>query len=354
MKKLYVFLLLSLLILCCVSGALGETTIVRLTCTGDFMPGSNDKVSAQEYAFQRYIEKYGYAYPGEGLKDMLENDDITLVNFECVLNDDQPASTSRFRFRGPTEYATILPACSIEVANLANNHSGDYGREGYLSTKEALEGAGVKVCGSTEFGNEACYVDVKGVRIGFVGVLPLWNKDHPQDLEKAFQYCKDNHCDVIVASLHAGEEYRGYHGNMQESYGNRLRALGANIIVGNHPHVPEAIRVEGGVTQLYSLGNFSFGGNTGVDEEIHCLQSMVAQFDLYFEDGQYTGHQLTLWPIHISGVTPENNYQPVLVDGDAAQKTMRMVGKDNNGYVTPLKPFVDGQGAVQDFVPWRK
>ena len=38
---------------------LGETTIVKLTCTGDLMPGSNDKVSAQEYAFQRYIEKYG-------------------------------------------------------------------------------------------------------------------------------------------------------------------------------------------------------------------------------------------------------------------------------------------------------
>ena len=157
---------------------------------------------------------------------------------------------------------------------------------------------------------------------------------------------------MIVASLHAGEEYRGYHGNMQESYGNRLRALGANIIVGNHPHVPEAIRVTDGVTQLYSLGNFSFGGNTGVDEEIHCLQSMVAQFELYFEDGKYIGHQLTLWPIHISGVTPENNYQPVLVDGEDAQKAMRMVARDHDGYVTPLKPFIDGEGAVQDFVPW--
>ena len=335
-------------------GGLGETQIVTLTCTGDFMPGSNDKVSVQPYAFQRYIEKYGYSYPCEGLKEMLENDDITLVNFECVLNDDQPASASRFRFRGPTEYAQILPACSIEVANLANNHSGDYGKQGYLSTKEALEGAGVLLCGTTEFGNEASFMDVKGVRIGFVGVLPLWNKDHPQDLEKAFQYLKDNHCDVIVASLHAGEEYRGYHGNMQESYGNRLRKLGAHIIVGNHPHVPEAIRVTEGVTQLYSLGNFSFGGNTGVDEEVHCLQSMVAQFDLYFEDGKYTGHQLTLWPIHISGVTPENNYQPVLVSGEDAQKAMRMVDRDNQGYVTRLNPFVDGQGAVQDFVPWGK
>ena len=345
-------LLLALLLI--PAGSLSETTIVKLTCTGDLMPGSNDKVSAQEYAFQRYIEKYGYGYPLEKMQGLLANDDITLVNFECVLNDTAAPSASRFRFRGPTDYAQILVDGSVEVANLANNHSGDYGKEGYLSTKAALEGAGIKLCGTTEFGNEACFVDVKGVRIGFVGVFPLWNKDHPQDLEKAFQYLKDNDCDVIVASLHAGEEYRGYHGNMQESYGNRLRGLGAHIIVGNHPHVPEAIRVTNGVTQLYSLGNFSFGGNTGVDEEIHCLQSMVAQFDLYFEDGRYIGHQLTMWPIHISGVTPENNYQPVLVDGEDAQKVMRRVAKDSDGYVTPLKPFVDGVGSVQDFVPWTK
>ena len=72
------------------------------------------------------------------------------------------------------------------------------------------------------------------------------------------------------------------------------------------------------------------------------------------EDGKYIGHQLTLWPIHISGVTPENNYQPVLVDGEDAQKAMRMVARDHDGYVTPLKPFIDGEGAVQDFVPWTK
>ncbi len=61
---------------------LGETTIVKLTCTGDLMPGSNDKVSAQEYAFQRYIEKYGYGYPLAKMQSLLAHDDITLVRFE--------------------------------------------------------------------------------------------------------------------------------------------------------------------------------------------------------------------------------------------------------------------------------
>ena len=60
---------------------------------------------------------------------------------------------------------------------------------------------------------------------------------------------------------------------------------------------------------------------------------------------------MTIWPIHISGVSPENNYQPVLVEGDEAQAVMKRIQKDTS---FKLKPYVDGQGAVQDFVPWKK
>ena len=348
MKRMLAFVLfLTLALLPCL--ALGETKIITLTCTGDALLGSNDLVSSQDYAFQRYIEKYGYGYPFEKLQELMANDDITLINLECVLNDDAPAEKSRYRFRGPTDYANILHACSIEVVNLANNHSGDYGARGYQSTTAALDAVGIPYCGSTEHGNEACYVEVDGIRIGFVGVFPLHYKDHPQDLEKCFDYLKKEGCAVIVASLHCGAEYNDIHGNIHDKYGNILRGLGANIIVGNHPHVPQGIRVFNGITQIYSLGNASFGGNTGVDEEVHCIQSAVAQFALHFEDGRYVGHQLTIWPIHISGVSPENNYQPVLVEGDAAQIVMKKIQKDTE---FRLNPYVDGQGAVQNFVPW--
>lgn len=333
------------------AGALGETKVITLTCTGDALLGSNDKVSTEAYAFQRYIERYGYGYPFEKLQGLMAQDDITLVNLECVLNDDGPSQASRYRFRGPTDYANILTACSIEVANLANNHSGDYNQSGYSSTIAALDEAGVKYCGSTEYGNCACYVEVDGIRIGFVGVLPLYYKDHPKDVETCFQDLKAAGCQVIVASLHCGTEYNDIHGNIHDKYGKILRGYGANLIIGNHPHVPQGISVTDGVTQIYSLGNSSFGGNTGVDEDVHCLQSAVAQFALTFEDGRYVGHQLTIWPIHISGVTPENNYQPVLVSGQEAQVVMKRIQKDTD---FKLNPYVDGQGAVQNFVPWGK
>ncbi|MBE5787442.1 MAG: CapA family protein [Clostridiales bacterium] len=344
------FLMIFVLLMTVTFSALGEKQIITLTCTGDFLPGSNDRIKNEDFAFQRYIEKYGYGYPFEKLQNLFANDDITLVNLECVLNDDAAESKSRFAFRGPTDYANIFPACSIEVANLANNHYSDFGKAAHQSTIKALESVGVKYCSSTEYGDYGCYVEVKGVRIGFVGVLPLYHKDHAKKVEKVCRDLQAEGCQVIVASLHCGTEYNTTHGNIHDSYAKKLKNYGVNIIVGNHPHVPQGIHVFDGITQIYSLGNASFGGNTGVDEELRVIQGTIAQFALHFEDGQYVGHQLTLWPIHISGVSPENNYQPVLVEGEEAQVVMKKIQKDTD---FKLKPYVDGQGAVQDFVPWK-
>jgi poly-gamma-glutamate capsule biosynthesis protein CapA/YwtB (metallophosphatase superfamily) len=348
MKKLAAAAL-AFLVLALSFSALAQSQVITLTVTGDAMLGSNDPVNKTDYAFQRYIEKYGYEYPFLKLKDLFSHDDITLANLECVFNNDQPNQASRYSFRGPTANTEILKACSIEVVNLANNHSGDYGKAGFTSTINALDTAGIKYCCSTGNGNYTCIWEKDGIKIGFVGVIPLYYKDHAKEVKRCFDALKEAGCQVIIASLHAGKEYRPTHGSLQEKYGNILRSLGANIVIGNHPHVPQGIKVQEGVTHLYSLGNASFGGNTGVDEAVHCIQSFVAQFKLTFEDGEYKGHQLTIWPIHISGASPENNYQPVLVSGVEAEAVMKRIQKDSR---IELSPYVEGKGAVQPFVPW--
>ena len=350
MKKIYLLLALLMMMTLALPG-LAEERVITLTCLGDTLFGSNEKVSGQEYAFQRYIERFGPAYPYEKLQALIGKDDITLANLENVFNEDAAPSKSRYDFRGPLSYAALLPANSIEVVNLANNHSGDYGAAGYASTIKALEEHGVKYSGSTALGMHTAIWEDHGIKIGFVGVIPLHYKDHNKEVAQQFEQLKQAGCQVIVASVHAGMEYRPTHGSMQERYGNILRSLGAHIVIGHHPHVPQGVSVAKGVTHMYSLGNGAFGGNTGVDEKLHNISSIVAQFALHFKDGQYQGHQLTIWPIHISGASPENNYQPVLVNGDAAQAIMRQLQKDSN---IKLNPFVDDQGAVQEFVPWGK
>lgn len=347
MKRTLILVMTLLLVF--TSTGLAQTQTITLTCVGDTLLGSNDLVSVEDYAFQRYIERYGYAYPFAQLQSLMANDDITLANLECVFNDDAPRNTSRYAFRGPTDYAEILAQGSVEVVSLANNHTIDFGPEGFQSTLQALETAGVLYSGSVTYGEYTCVWEKDGIKIGFFGLFPTYYKDHHAEVAASVQALKDAGCQVIVASVHAGMEYRATHGDLQIRYGRIARSLGANIVVGTHPHVPQGISVIDGVTQLYSLGNASFGGNTGVDEVVHSLPSVVAQFELSFENGEYTGHQLTLWPIHISGVTPENNYQPVLVGGEDAAKIMRLIQRDSD---VRVNDFVDGEGAVQAFVPW--
>ncbi len=350
MKRFFCMILLLALALS--ASALGEETVITLTCAGDALLGCNEKVRPMDYAFDRYIEKYGYEYPFAGLQSLFANDDITLVNLEVVLADETnpTAAKSRYIFRGTTDYAKILSAGSVEVANLANNHALDYGVEGYQSTVAALEKEGVNYCGSTLGGSYTYIYEKNGIKIGFIGVVPsYWAKDDKckADLIAKFDELKKSGCQVVVASLHCGKEYLAQHDDIHTKYEKICLKYGADLIIGTHPHVPQGVNVVDGVTHIYSLGNSTFGGNTGVDEKVSVIQAYVAQFDLHFIDGVYTGHQMTIFPIHISGTSPENNYQPVLVTGAEAERVMKMIQKDT---AFRLKPYVDGVGAVQDFV----
>ncbi len=367
MKKTICLILAILCLLSCLNAVAegvptGENIRkVTLSCTGDALIGASERVrrnGAGTYSYDTYIEKYGYAYPFAGLYDMFSKDDITFVNLENVLADEIKGgfSKSHLVFRGPADYAKILTAGSVEVVNLANNHTENYGTEGMDKTVAALEAEGIGYSGTT-FGLNAYYIhDVGGIKVGFVGLYPRYNaKDRKKNQAQAqacFDACKEAGCQVIVASIHCGGEYQKKHADMQEKYEKLCKSMGAHLVIGNHPHVPQGIHVADGVTCLYSIGNFTFGGNTGVDEKLTVIQSYVAQFDLFFDGDTYLGHQLTIWPIHISGTAPENNYQPVLVSGEDAEKVMKLIQNDCGRF--KLNPYVDGQGAVQEFVPWGK
>ena len=369
MMKKTLTLLMVLLVLCAVLPAMAEEPptgenirVVTVNCTGDALIGASEivrKKGAGSYSYDAYIEKYGYAYPFAGLYDLFSKDDITFVNLENVLADDikKGFSKSRLVFRGPSDYAKILTAGSVEVVNLANNHTENYGEEGMEKTVEALEAEGIGYSGTT-FGLNAYWIrEIGDLKIGFVGLYPRYHafkkqeKKHQAEAKACFDACKEAGCQVIIASIHCGGEYQKKHADMQEKYEKICKSWGANLVIGNHPHVPQGIHVADGVTCLYSIGNFTFGGNTGVDEKLSVIQSYVAQFDLYFDGDTYLGHQLTIWPIHISGTTPENNYQPVLVGGEAAEKVMKLIQNDCGKL--KLNPYVEGQGAVQDYVPWK-
>ena len=63
------------------------------------------------------------------------------------------------------------------------------------------------------------------------------------------------------------------------------------------------------------------------------------------------GYQLNIIPCYVTGTgTTVNNYQPIPVSGEDAEKVLKAIQDDLYPRKLKLNPCVEGVGAVQDFV----
>ncbi len=326
---------------------------VTLSFTGDCTIGNTGTLRGQDASFEAFVEKNGLSYPFANVKSLFEQDDLTIINLEGVFHDsDKGEDTSKvYRFRSPTSYARMLPESSIEACYMGNNHVMDYGSYGYQSTVQALKENNIAYFGTTEF-EDKTYVYQKGnAKIGFVStyISHWWLEGNGTKMRETIRKLKEEEgCQVVIACIHGGVEYDIRHDNKMDKMGERFLDYGVDIVVGNHPHAIQGMRTKkSGQTILWSLGNFVFGGN----KSVRSIRTYVAQFTLSFqEDGSYLGHQLNIFPAHMSGTKDYNNYQPVLItEPREAQKILDAIQLDTKTH--KLQPYQPGIGALQNFVP---
>ena len=84
-----------------------------------------------------------YSYFFKNVSPIFSEDDLTIVNFEGTLSNQGTRQDKQFAFRGKPEYVQILTSSSVEAANLANNHSADYGDVSLSDTIKYLNEAGI-------------------------------------------------------------------------------------------------------------------------------------------------------------------------------------------------------------------
>lgn len=341
MKK-SLFPVIVILILSIVLPAMAQDVTFHLTFTGDCTLGSQEYLRQKKDSFDSYISRYGVGYPFEHFKELFLKDDWTLVNLECVLADSAQGEDKKqtYRFRGPTSFTDILTSSGIDMVTLANNHTDDYGEAGLKSTKEALTAAGIPYCQ-----NEDLYIlERDGIRIAFLGIVITDYDTYGKELNNRIAKLKsEENCQFVVVSFHYGWEYSYVHNKKQRLTSHEVILSGADLVVGTHPHSVQGVEVYKNRLILYSLGNFSFGGNFTV--KARSLEAYVARVDVTFRDGALLSQQLNILPIHTSGTNPQNDFQPCLLTGQEAQAVVDRIQGD-----TPfeLKPYQEGVGAVQD------
>lgn len=253
--------------------------------------------------FDSYIEKNGLEWPFSGTLSILGADEFTLANLECSFSDTALSSSSLFQFRGPASYAGILTAGSVECVTLGNNHTYDFGEQGLTDTEAALDAVGVSYA---EPGDAEVFTSANGLRIGVY--CPGWTGLSEANIQSGVAALQRAGAELIIVSVHWGTEGSYQLTSAQKSYAHAAIDAGADIVFGTHPHVLQQAESYGGGYIFYSLGNWSFGGNTAPrDRDTAIAQVSVTKG----ADGSVTLEGFELIPCCLSSTAGVNDYRPV-------------------------------------------
>lgn len=296
----------------------GEPVELLMSFTGDCILGTDENF-AWDTSLNAYYATRGASYFFENVRDIFEQDDLTVINMEGTLTEETAREDKQFAFKGDPEFVDILTTSSVEAANVANNHSFDYGEQSFRDTVQILEEHNIRTFGY----DETAILNVKGVNVGLLGIYEL--DDHLERREQLInniQKLKDEGADIIVAVFHWGNELMETPDENQLILGHLAIDEGADLVIGHHPHILQGIEEYKGKMIAYSLGNFCFGGNTYPKE----TDTMIFQMKFNL-DGKHeiVDSEMNLIPCSVSSDPYINNYQPTVLEGDEAARVLDVI-----------------------------
>lgn len=199
--------------------------------------------------------------------------DLAFANLESPISDRGQNQGSIYSFRADPTVVGGLLLSGFDVFSLANNHIWDYGAAALTDTVSRLTKAGIKTIGAgtdEQQANEPAFFEIKGMKIAFLGYTTLL----PATLEAQGSHPGTSHptiaaitqsiknlrprADVVIVSLHWGQEYAPIPTPDQENFARALVDAGADLVVGHHSHVAQKVERYKNSWIAYSLGNFIF------------------------------------------------------------------------------------------------
>ncbi|HIS25753.1 MAG TPA: CapA family protein [Candidatus Pullilachnospira intestinigallinarum] len=301
-----------------------ETVSLTVSMVGDCTIGTDIQFDTSRN-FNAFYTVNGPSYFFENVKSILGADDLTVVNMEGTLTESDNRQDKTFAFKGDPSFVEVLTQGSVEAANLANNHSKDYGEESYTDTIRYLEDAGI-----TTFGyDRTAVVDIKGIQVGLVGIYELADGlERESQVIENIKAVKDQGADVVIVSFHWGQEKETYPDDIQKSLAHTAVDNGADLVVGHHPHVLQGIETYNGKNIVYSLGNFCFGGNSNPSDK----DTMIFQQTFSFENGELVQDNVTnIIPCSLSSVSGYNDYRPTPLEGSEKERVMQKIQELSSG-----------------------
>jgi poly-gamma-glutamate synthesis protein (capsule biosynthesis protein) len=245
---------------------------IRLLATGDIIPARC--VYARQLAYQDFRHAF------LATADVLRAADITVGSLDASLYDaGQPIGcTETFSLLAPARSIEGLTFAGFDIVTVASNHAKDCGasacgNQAFLDTLANLETAGIAAVGGGRNLAEARsgrVLTVNGVRFAFLGYDDIGSSDYgatvdsPGTAPLAFGTLGEDvararlQADVVIVLNHWGTEYTSVPTERQRGLAWEAVDAGATLVIGNHPHWPQAVEFLKGGLVSYALGNFVF------------------------------------------------------------------------------------------------
>ncbi len=252
-----------------------EYAEVSLIATGDNLIHNSIYQQAQSRAGG---SGYDFSSAYAAIAPIVAAADIAFINQETPVASRVLEVSSYPSFNTPVESVEALVAVGFNAFNLASNHTIDKGTKGMAATIDFMNSlTGIVHFGAYRDGDDLHTVRTfasNGIVFAFIGITEMTNGlSLSADTELRLVYNSETEtiqkmigearaaADVVVVSVHWGDENVLAAADRQKLLGQQLANWGADLIIGHHPHVLQQIEVlrrEDGteVPIVYSLGNF--------------------------------------------------------------------------------------------------
>lgn len=296
-----------------------------LLVTGDVIPA--------RVVNTKMVQKNDFNWPIALIANTLQDADLTLINLEAPLIDNCPLTNEGFKFCGDARFAPSLSAAGVDVANMANNHSLNYGWEGLQETEDKLNAVGIATTGFTT--QEPCLQDsycskliikrVQDIDVGFLGYNAVGQVMDRELVQQQIEAAAAE-VDVLVVAVHWGKEYerepmsdRSLAPDDPKELGDLFIQWGADVVVGNHPHWYQPFAFVQGKDGSDKIIFYALG-NTVFDQEWSEETKRGYLARLHFNGTDIDRDQLEIFPIGI-----RDYGQAYMLDGQEAESVLEYI-----------------------------
>lgn len=324
---------------------------------GDFSFGENYQDRLKEKGETNILEEKGYDYSLIHFQNVLQSSDYVILNLETVLTD-LPTSIfegkkSYIHYSDPEKTASYLKKYNVGAVNLANNHSLDFGEEGFFQTLVFLDKNNIEWFGAGRNGSEASFPMFKTFKVGSkefdLAVFGTFEHRKIYDEKYHFYASEDNSgvnsfdVDRIISQIqliktfdpemfvvvypHWGKNY-SWKSDEQTKIGHKLIDVGADLILGQGAHKIQEVEYYNGKWIIYNLGNFMFNSPGRYADHDDPPHSMFVIFSISQNDGKISKN-LKLYPIFSDNKI--TNYQPRLLLENEFELTAKKIFEGNDG-----------------------